>query len=121
MFDADPRNNPDAQLISEARADDPALDVVAGGTGGALGRGGMQTKLRAAPGAFRGAYGDCRWAHRACWIGSRPASCSARKGKYAKQNFNFYAEEQEELFIYLLRQIPILLPVMWTIPRWLML
>lgn len=48
MFDADPRNNPNAQLIHEARADDPALDAVAGGTGGALGRGGMQTKLRAA-------------------------------------------------------------------------
>lgn len=48
MFDADPRNNPDARLIYEARADDPALDAVAGGTGGALGRGGMQTKLRAA-------------------------------------------------------------------------
>ncbi|MCY1297696.1 Glutamate 5-kinase [compost metagenome] len=48
MFDADPRYNPDAQLIFEARADDAALDAVAGGTGGALGRGGMQTKLRAA-------------------------------------------------------------------------
>lgn len=48
MFDADPRNNPDANLIREARADDPALDAVAGATGGALGRGGMQTKLRAA-------------------------------------------------------------------------
>lgn len=48
MYDADPRYNPDAQLIHEARADDPALDAVAGGTGGALGRGGMQTKLRAA-------------------------------------------------------------------------
>ncbi len=48
MFDADPRSNPDAQLIHEARADDPALDAVAGGVGGALGRGGMQTKLRAA-------------------------------------------------------------------------
>jgi glutamate 5-kinase len=48
MFDADPRHNPDAQLIYEARADDPALDAVAGGVGGALGRGGMQTKLRAA-------------------------------------------------------------------------
>ncbi|WP_288406160.1 glutamate 5-kinase [uncultured Pseudomonas sp.] len=57
MFDADPRNNPDASLISEARADDPALDLVAGGTGGALGRGGMQTKLRAARLAARsGAY-----------------------------------------------------------------
>jgi glutamate 5-kinase len=48
MFDADPRHNPDANLISEARADDPALDLVAGAVGGALGRGGMQTKLRAA-------------------------------------------------------------------------
>ncbi len=48
MFDADPRHNPDAQLIFEARADDPSLDAVAGGTGGVLGRGGMQTKLRAA-------------------------------------------------------------------------
>ena len=57
MFDADPRNNPDARLIFEARADDPALDAVAGGTGGALGRGGMQTKLRAARLAARsGAY-----------------------------------------------------------------
>ena len=57
MFDADPRHNPDASLIFEARADDPALDAVAGGTGGALGRGGMQTKLRAARLAARsGAY-----------------------------------------------------------------
>ena len=48
MFDADPRHNPEAALILEARADDPSLDAVAGGTGGALGRGGMQTKLRAA-------------------------------------------------------------------------
>ena len=31
MFDADPRNNPDAKMIYEARADDPALDAVAGG------------------------------------------------------------------------------------------
>ena len=57
MFDADPRNNPEALLISEARADDPALDAVAGSVGGALGRGGMQTKLRAARLAARsGAY-----------------------------------------------------------------
>jgi glutamate 5-kinase len=42
MFDADPRHNPDAKLINKA------LDAVAGGVGGALGRGGMQTKLRAA-------------------------------------------------------------------------
>ena len=48
MYDSDPRNNPQAQVITLARADDPALDAAAGGSAGALGRGGMQTKLRAA-------------------------------------------------------------------------
>ncbi|WP_110669140.1 glutamate 5-kinase [Salinicola halophilus] len=47
LFDADPRTNPEARLIAQARADDPTLDAVAGG-GGSLGRGGMATKLRAA-------------------------------------------------------------------------
>ncbi|PWV70483.1 glutamate 5-kinase [Halomonas sp. A11-A] len=47
LFDADPRSNPEARLIHEGRADDPALAAVAGG-GGALGRGGMVTKIRAA-------------------------------------------------------------------------
>lgn len=47
LFDADPRHNPEATLISEGRADDPALAAVAGG-GGALGRGGMTTKVQAA-------------------------------------------------------------------------
>lgn len=48
MFDADPRFNPAARLLAEARVDDPALDQMAGGSGGGLGRGGMATKLRAA-------------------------------------------------------------------------
>lgn len=47
LFDADPRRNPAATLIQEGRADDPALAAVAGG-GGALGRGGMTTKVQAA-------------------------------------------------------------------------
>ncbi|TDO10515.1 MULTISPECIES: glutamate 5-kinase [Halomonas] len=47
LFDADPRSNPEARLIAEGRADDPSLAAVAGG-GGALGRGGMATKVRAA-------------------------------------------------------------------------
>lgn len=47
LFDADPRQNPKAALISEGRAQDPALLAVAG-DGGALGRGGMFTKVRAA-------------------------------------------------------------------------
>lgn len=48
MFDADPRKNPNAQLISHAPASSEALDQVAGGSAGALGRGGMMTKLNAA-------------------------------------------------------------------------
>ena len=47
LFTADPRINPDASLISELRARDPSLDAMAGAGGGRLGRGGMQTKLRA--------------------------------------------------------------------------
>lgn len=52
MFDGDPRNNPNASLIAEAQAGDVALETMAGG-GGALGRGGMLTKLRAAGRAAR--------------------------------------------------------------------
>ena len=47
LFTADPRSNPDATLISETKASDPSLDAMAGGGSGRLGRGGMQTKLRA--------------------------------------------------------------------------
>lgn len=47
LYDADPRKNPAAQLIPEGRAQDPALLAVAG-DGGALGRGGMFTKVSAA-------------------------------------------------------------------------
>ncbi len=48
MFEADPRKQPDARLISEMAADDAQLDAMAGGNSGVLGRGGMLTKLRAA-------------------------------------------------------------------------
>lgn len=53
MFDADPRKNPAAKRISSARALDPALLSMAGAEGGALGRGGMATKVRAAQLAAR--------------------------------------------------------------------
>lgn len=53
LFDRDPRANPDALLVSEGRAGDPALDALAGGSAGTLGRGGMITKLRAAKLAAR--------------------------------------------------------------------
>ncbi|MBL4567390.1 MAG: glutamate 5-kinase [Porticoccus sp.] len=48
LFDADPRSNPKALLISQGNAGDPALNKLAGGSGGGLGRGGMITKLKAA-------------------------------------------------------------------------
>lgn len=47
MFDRDPRHDPDAVLLPEVQAMDERLLAMAGG-GGALGRGGMLTKVRAA-------------------------------------------------------------------------
>jgi len=48
MFDSDPRQNQTARLINETEVNAPELDEMAGGGGGHLGRGGMQTKVRAA-------------------------------------------------------------------------
>ena len=48
MFDSDPRQNPQAKLLTEVDALDPELDAMAGDSKGELGRGGMATKLRAA-------------------------------------------------------------------------
>jgi glutamate 5-kinase len=48
LYSADPRKDPAATLIAEARAGDPALERMACGAGSALGRGGMLTKVLAA-------------------------------------------------------------------------
>jgi len=54
LFDADPRGNPAAGLVSEGRAGDPSLEAMCGGgAGGALGRGGMLSKVQAASRAAR--------------------------------------------------------------------
>jgi glutamate 5-kinase len=53
LLDGDPRTNPDARLIQEAQAGDVALERIAVGSGGAFGRGGMLTKVRAAARAAR--------------------------------------------------------------------
>ena len=53
LFTADPRHHPQATLVSEAQAGDPALEVMAGGVGSAVGRGGMITKITAAGRAAR--------------------------------------------------------------------
>lgn len=52
LYTGDPRSNPDAELVRKMRAGDPALDKMAGGSG-ALGRGGMVTKVLAARTAAR--------------------------------------------------------------------
>ncbi|MBV1882921.1 MAG: glutamate 5-kinase [Pseudomonadales bacterium] len=48
MFDKDPREHNDAQLLDEVRANDPSLVAMATVGGGGLGCGGMATKVRSA-------------------------------------------------------------------------
>ncbi len=53
LYSADPRNDPNARLISEAKAGDARLEAMAGGAGSHIGRGGMITKVLAARRAAR--------------------------------------------------------------------
>src|SRR6185436_16318133 len=53
LYDADPRKFATAKLIREHAAADPLLESFAGGTGSALARGGMLTKVQAAKRAAR--------------------------------------------------------------------
>ena len=53
LFTADPRRDANATLISRARAGDPALEAMAGGSGTQFGKGGMITKVIAAKRAAR--------------------------------------------------------------------
>ena len=48
LYTADPRQNPDAQIVSVVQADDPLLAVSTTGAGTARGSGGMSSKLAAA-------------------------------------------------------------------------
>ncbi len=48
LYASDPRRDPQARFIDEAVAGDPALELMAGGAGSAIGRGGMLTKVLAA-------------------------------------------------------------------------
>lgn len=48
LYSADPRKDPDAELIRVAQAGDPALEAMAGGSGSNIGTGGMLTKVLAA-------------------------------------------------------------------------
>jgi glutamate 5-kinase len=53
LFDADPRKNAQAKIIRAADAGDARLEQLAGGSGSALGKGGMLTKVLAARRAAR--------------------------------------------------------------------
>ena len=53
LYDSDPRKNPSARLIETADALDPRLEAMAGGTGSAVAKGGMLTKVLAARRAAR--------------------------------------------------------------------
>ncbi|HMM54546.1 MAG TPA: glutamate 5-kinase [Candidatus Desulfobacillus sp.] len=53
LYTADPRRDPAAALVAERRADDPALEAMAGGAGTGIARGGMLTKVMAARRAAR--------------------------------------------------------------------
>ncbi len=48
LYSADPRQVADARFINTATAGDPALELMAGGAGSSIGRGGMLTKILAA-------------------------------------------------------------------------
>ena len=53
LFDSDPRRNSSAKLLQTADASDARLEALAGGTGSALAKGGMLTKVLAARRAAR--------------------------------------------------------------------
>lgn len=48
LYESDPRQDASVALISSAKVGDPAVEKMAGGSTGSLGRGGMVTKVRAA-------------------------------------------------------------------------
>ncbi|HEY8024727.1 MAG TPA: glutamate 5-kinase [Burkholderiaceae bacterium] len=62
LYTADPRKDPGAQFVHEARAGEPELEAMAGGAGSAIGRGGMLTKILAAKrAATSGAHTVIAW------------------------------------------------------------
>lgn len=62
LFTADPRKDPNAEFVHEAKAGDLTLEAMAGGAGSSLGRGGMLTKILAAKrAALSGAHTVIAW------------------------------------------------------------
>ncbi len=59
LYTADPRKDPAATLIGEERAENTALEGMAGGAGSGISKGGMITKVRAAQRAARSGAHTC--------------------------------------------------------------
>ena len=59
LYTADPRKDPSATLIGEERAENTALEAMAGGAGSGISKGGMITKVRAAQRAARSGAHTC--------------------------------------------------------------
>jgi glutamate 5-kinase len=59
LYTADPRKDPTATLIGEDRAENTALEAMAGGAGSGISKGGMITKVRAAQRAARSGAHTC--------------------------------------------------------------
>ncbi|MGL4407804.1 glutamate 5-kinase [Zoogloea sp.] len=59
LYTADPRQDPNATLISADRAENTALEAMAGGAGTGISKGGMITKVRAAQRAARSGAHTC--------------------------------------------------------------
>ena len=79
LYTADPRKDPTAHFVHEARAGDPALEAMAGGAGSSIGKGGMITKIlaakRAAGSAPRPSSPGAASPMRCCgWRGARPSA-----------------------------------------------
>lgn len=62
LYTADPRQDPNALFVHEAKAGDLSLEAMAGGAGSSIGRGGMLTKILAAKrAASSGAHTIIAW------------------------------------------------------------
>jgi glutamate 5-kinase len=59
LYTADPRQDPNATLVSEGRAEDRQYEAMAGGAGTGISTGGMITKIRAAQRAARSGAHTC--------------------------------------------------------------
>ena len=59
LYTADPRKDPAATLIAEGQAEDRQYEAMAGGSGSAISKGGMITKIRAAQRAARSGAHTC--------------------------------------------------------------